>query len=351
MQPQKCDLLGYLLGALDANEQQQIDRELEKNPHLEAELMRLKETLRPVEDLRSYEDKKISLDSRRNLGERTCHLVASVPLEKRLASNFETADRKGSVEQRIPVDFGPIRSSWSISDFIALAVCLAVISAIVVPAISFSRYESRLTACKDNLTRIGSALADYQSAHDMIIPVSYRGNRGVAGIYAPTLRDGGFIDENESFRCPGRGSCDDTEFACIPTLAEIDQANCTQIREMHRKMGGDYSYVLGYMSDGVYHNKRKLGRPCLVVLADNACPNLSGRASSYHACEGQNVLFGDGSVRFVSIKITDPCFDVIYQNDNGITAAGIGPNDNVVGPSYARPLPFCQKEVMTTFDD
>ena len=344
MHPSKCDLLGYLLGALDAQEQQQIEQEIEKNPELEAELMRLKETLQPAEDLRIEQDNSFLNELPGNLSERTCHLVGSVPFESR----FKAGSSSSETQQRIPVEFGPIRSSWSVSDFVALAVCLAVISAIVIPAISFSRYESRLTACKDNLAKIGTALANYQDINQMIVPVSYSGNRGVAGVYAPTLLDAGLIEDESTFFCPGRGASETTNVAYIPTLKEIDSADCQRIRELQKRMGGHYSYTLGYILENEYHSERQLGRPCLVVLADNACPNLSGTASNHHSGKGQNVLFGDLSVRFVSIDTSDPCFDVIYVNDNGITAAGVGPDDNVVAPSYARPVPpFCQNATLT----
>ena len=344
MHPSNCDLLGYLLGALDAQEQRQIEQEIEKNPELEAELMRLKETLQPVEDLRIEHDNSFLDELPSNLSERTCHLVGSVPFESRYKAGLPSTETR----QRIPVDFGPIRSSWSVSDFIALAVCLAVISAIVIPAISFSRYESRLTACKDNLAKIGLALANYQDINQMIVPVSYSGNRGVAGVYAPTLLDAGLVEDESMFFCPGRGASETTNVARIPTLKEIDSADCQRIRELQKRMGGHYSYTLGYILENEYHSERQLGRACLVVLADNACPNLSGTASNHHSGKGQNVLFGDLSVRFVSIDTSDPCFDVIYVNDNGITAAGVGPDDNVVAPSYARPVPpFCQNATLT----
>lgn len=345
MHPSKCDLLGYLLGAVDAKERQQIEQELERHPELEEELMRLKETLQPIEELRAEQNVDISDEFPSNLSQRTCHLVASVPFENNIASKVHPQNS----QTRIPLELGPIRSSWSVSDFIALAVCLAVISAILIPAISFSRYESRLTACKDNLAEIGLALANYQDMNQSIIPVSYTGNRGVAGIYAPTLMEAGLIEDPATFYCPGRGSGQTTNVAFIPQLDEIDRANCQQIREIQKRMGGHYSYTLGYILDGCYHSDRKLGRPCLVILADNACPNMSGRASAHHSGKGQNVLFGDLSVRFVSIDTSDPCFDVIYLNDNGITAAGVGPNDNVVAPSNTRPLPpFCQNVTLTT---
>ena len=51
---------------------------------------------------------------------------------------------------------------------------------------------------------------------------------------------------------------------------------------------------------------------------------------------GQNCLFSDGRVMFVS----GPAYgeDLVYENDRGIVAPGTNALDNVIAPSHLAPI-------------
>ena len=66
---QSQQLLGYLLGALEEDEQQQIEAQLRCDPALRAELVRLRRCLEPLEE--SWQP----VCPPSGLWQRTCHFV------------------------------------------------------------------------------------------------------------------------------------------------------------------------------------------------------------------------------------------------------------------------------------
>src|SRR5687767_6621687 len=70
--PSREHLLGYLLGALERTEHEQVEAELESNPALRDELRRLENRLGHV----GLADEPVSYDPPPGLAVRTCRLVA-----------------------------------------------------------------------------------------------------------------------------------------------------------------------------------------------------------------------------------------------------------------------------------
>lgn len=68
--PSQEDLLGYVLGALDAPEHREIQQLIDQNPEIEEELLRIKSSLLPLDELDSGK-------SRPGLARRTCEAVAA----------------------------------------------------------------------------------------------------------------------------------------------------------------------------------------------------------------------------------------------------------------------------------
>ena len=64
-----------------------------------------------------------------------------------------------------------------------------------------------------------------------------------------------------------------------------------------------------------------------------------GQLSSFnHGRSGQNVLFEDGHVKFLTKCTDEGCPDHIYLNDDGQPTAGVHRDDAVIGSSSAHPL-------------
>ena len=68
--PSKEDLLGYVLGALDADQQQQVQQSIDQDPQIEDDLLEIKTSLAPLELLEN------GSGSRPGLARRTCESLA-----------------------------------------------------------------------------------------------------------------------------------------------------------------------------------------------------------------------------------------------------------------------------------
>ena len=320
-------LLGYLLGALEPTEHEQVEARLLEDPALQADLERLQSKVAPLAaDEEEFEPPA-------GLAARTCNFVAA----------RATAKPSGRTAVLAPGDAPPGGSwlapggNWRLQDLlVAGGICIAA-SLLVFPAISHSQFNARLTACQNNLREIGSALGRYSQVHNGYFPlVPQQGRLAVAGIYAPTLREARMLEENSHLICPASPLARDEDFT-LPTLDEVRAAKLEELAQLYRRMGGSYGYTLGYVSDGVYHGHRNRGRSNFALMADAPDDDTAGRSANHGSC-GQNVLFEDMHVSFLkSCRLTE-CDDHIYMNDQGLVGAGIGPDDAVIGRSPARPV-------------
>lgn len=311
-------LLGYVLGALDDAERQQVEESLRDDPQMQRELTRAKTSLKVLDAARWDPSPPPGL------AERTCRLVASHPRPARrpaMSPVLATAAWAGGIR-------------WP-DMAMAAAVCV-VSSLLIAPAIQHTRFQSQVNACKDNLRELGISLAGYSQQHEGYFPtVPCEGKLSAAGIFAPTLLREGFLKQSERLLCPGASR----PATRVPTLEELQAAGEQQLRTLHGSMGGTYGYSLGHTDDrGVYHGTKNLGRSHFALVADAPRADQPGRQSLNHAGRGQNVLFEDGAVRFTSSSKPEGVGDDIFVNADGLVAAGVGPDDAVIAPSETRPV-------------
>lgn len=321
--PNDENLIGYLLGVLEPDECARIERELERDPHLRRRLNELDDQLdamRPSE----FED----ADPPPGLSERTC----------------DTIDEYEEVRKARPsvVSYG--RSSdprgWSFVDMaVAGGVCLAV-SLLFFPTIVNSRFEARTKACQNNLRQVGVALELFNRDHNDEFPVARsEGNGACAGYFAPVLKDCGLLEQPEILICPSSSFASDVDDFYIPTCDEVRRARGQRLVLLQRTMGGSYAYTLGHTANKELRPTRNRHRSNFVVVADSPSREFAAQGSPNHGQRGQNVLFEDFSIRFVSTSSVGKFDDSYYLNRHGQPHAGVDVNDCVVGSSGTRPLP------------
>jgi hypothetical protein len=211
---------------------------------------------------------------------------------------------------------------------------------LILPAIESSRFRARVTACQENLQQLGTALVQYSEHHGKYFPqVPQQGNLAAAGIYAPALLNDGLLDSPQWVLCPGSPLAADRSFR-VPSLVQLQAATGRELVRLRGIMGGSYGYSLGYVEDGRYVSTRNLSRPTFAVMADAPSDTLPGFQSENHGGRGQNVLFEDGHVRFLTSSRPIEDGDDVFVNDTGLVAAGDHRNDSVVAGSAAAPLVF-----------
>lgn len=365
--PSQEDLLGYVLGALDAQEHRDLQQVIDQNPELEEQLLQIKTSLMPLDALDTA-------GPRTGLARRTCEAVASWQKQQDLIEPPKFTDLSalaGSVEQisttgvqlndvgpdgqelseaqnldaatePVPVSSEPkIRpaiserifhpTTWSIPDVLVGMAVLMICAGILFPTINYTRNASRIYACQDNLRKVGVAMMNYSSIHEgNFVPIPLTGNLSASGCYAPVLKDAGLVEDDSVFSCAGVAA---SKSVNIPSCDQVAASECEkEIDHYRRTMGGHFGYTMGYLENNKYCSPRYKGRLNVVLLADQPSSDLPGRRSANHNGSGQNCLFEDGRVVFVKGHAYGG--DALFENDYGIVAPGSHERDNVIAPSH-----------------
>jgi hypothetical protein len=319
------DLLGYLLGALDSAEQQRIESRLAADPQLRREFYRLKRCLEPLDALGQ------EFEPPSGLADRACENVEKHVEQAKLVPRSVTGQHH---------EYSFQRSQWSMADGVVVAlVCLMAIT-LFLPALANSRFLSEKFLCQNNLRSLGSALVGYAERQpDHTFPfVPLDGNRAFAGVYASTLLENELISPSDIILvCPSSELARRLTPWQVPTFEEIDRASRMSLIQLQESAGGSYAYNLGYVEDQKYRAVENQGRTHFALLSDAPSFHLPGRRSANHGGRGQNILYEDGHILFVSdphlLRGDDP-----LRNRSGYLEAGLDYNDAVVAPSAMRPL-------------
>ena len=355
--PSQEDLLGYVLGALDADEHNQVQERIDSEPGLEEKLIELRSSIAPLEHLGS------DTSNRPGLARRTIEAMAVVQKAENQNAELPIAELPKAKTEKIDIFSAalatrapdadaeyPARisepdsrasrvrgSSWSLSDVLVTVAVCTVLAALIFPAMAYSRNQAKLQMCQSNLATLGQAFISYSNMHDGRFPeIPKSGNLSTTGGFAPLLKEANLISDGDLV-CAGVD-----RKGAVFTIPMPDQIrNCSDTRQLdvyRRQMAGDYGYSLGYMQNREHVWPRNLGRAHRIILADSPSSNLEGRRSANHGGNGQNCLFEDGHWRFVTGHASGE--DAIYENEYGIVAPGVDANDNVIGASHLSPTRF-----------
>jgi hypothetical protein len=261
----------------------------------------------------------------RHLADRTAHAI--------LAGHFERASECVG------------RKRFNLAEVIAVGVAATFLGGLILPAIEASRESSRRDQCAFNLANLGKGLWGYSEDHGHLPQIGLTQN---AGLFTVLLAEGGYLDRDllqKSIVCPSSDLskliADGELKVFIPTSERLKAASADQLLELQRLMAGSYAYRIGYFQGrdfvpfggGVSSGCRS------AILADS--PSLTSVAeivSRHHGKCGQNVLFEDGHVAFVTGCWAPDDVDHLYLNDDSQLAAGSNAGDIVLAPSDITPL-------------
>jgi hypothetical protein len=327
-------LLGYLVGALDEDQHAEVERQLATDADARRRLAVLRKGLVPLEEARG------EFEPPAGLAARTCRFVfeqADAQEEPAVVGGGRPVVRMHEVALS-----GGTEGSFRWQDM-AMAVGIVIAASLLLfPAIHGSRVQARLMACQDNLRELGSALTNYSERHQGYFPkVPEKGNLAAASAYGPILASGQYLPSDKTVVCPDSPLATTGDF-CIPTLEEVKTAaSPDEIQQMQQVMGGSYGYTLGYQDGDQYSATRNLRRPHFAIASDAPEQGSDGQWSNTHGRMGQNFLFEDGHVRFLTApQSTDVRGDHFFLNDDGKVAAGVHENDAVIGAGATPPIRF-----------
>jgi len=307
------ELVGYLLGALEPDEERELEARLAAEESLRSELEELKQLLQPLLDERKQSEHCV-LDPPQGLADRICNKVWHL--------------REAAVAEATTACDGGL----SRSETFTLLALVVVAAALTAPLFGSARQMAEIRRCQENMHRTGRALIEYARLHDDAFPeIAESGSTSYAGIFAVRLRESGLLPDADAAFC--RAALDDG-LPMLPTSDELAASSEAEAEATFAALGGLFGYTLGYEEDGRYRRQRNRNRARFAVLVDDPLDARNGGRS--HGC-GQNVCFEDGHVEFLkSCKLPKSCDDY-FRNHDGVVAAGIGPDDVVLGRSSATP--------------
>lgn len=327
-------LLGYALGALDAEEQREIERQLADDPQLRRELEAVQSSLEPLAE--ACDD--VDLDPPAGLADRACSYVASEA--QRLgwqpgSSGVVQPAAGGRATGAVTRGVLEWKNRWTLADWVVASGVCACAVLLFFPAILNSRAMSRMTVCQNNLRDLGTSLVQYSEyvGNGCFPSVATEGNQSFAGVFAPRLKDCDLLIDDRQLVCPDSALAEQAEQFRVPTITEIDNASGPQVWVLQR-CGGSYAYNLGVIVQGRHLPIRNLARPTFALMADSPGGSWGPVAHG----RGRNILYEDLHISFVSDQPQVPLADDPFCNRFNRCEAGIGPNDSVVAPSDCPPI-------------
>lgn len=328
------ELLAYLLNDLDEAQRQRIEERLEVDPIWQHELERLSSYVEASQEASDNESESLPED----LVSRTCSFVEQASAQGELSPAVLPAKLSESQDAA-----APRKNRWTTLDWTVGACIMALMAALLVPAIRESRDSARRMQCQAKLKTLGQALTRYARENNGQVPTIQQHEN--AGMYATKLWESGVISREElqgSLVCPSDELADEgfqnNEKLYVPTREDLKQATLARLKALVNRMGGSFAYRIGfYDQQGRYHQIEFTGSSSEPLMADKPSYDSSSFQSLHHGSCGQNVLYQDGSVRYEQLCIQKRQDKHWFLNEEEIHAAGTHRSDIVMGRSEASP--------------
>jgi prepilin-type processing-associated H-X9-DG protein len=330
-------LLGYLMGSLSVEESVWIEERLVSSSSLRQRLSDLRSLLEPL----AIDDENFEPPA--GLVSETMSRVESQEQEIETAKSVQPVQgfqRSGLDWYEAPVG---MRMAW-IDSLVTLAAGIIFLS-ILLPFVWHWREESRRMTCEDNLRQVGEAMAFFSTitSNRRIPEIDREGAMSFAGVYAIRLRDFGLLDSIGWLHCPSSPHVDLPQ--AVPNSRQFLAAHLEEQVSWRSVVGGNYGFHLGNMLNGVYVTP-KLDQPFRFALLGDVWPRADGVVGNFddemelHGKRGVNVLYNDGSVRWLRVPYSgsNMSLDNPYLNDQSQQGPGIGIADSCLAPSPCSPV-------------
>jgi hypothetical protein len=308
------EMIDYVLGQVDGAERERLERALHDDGDQAARVERLRQAMYCLlDDGTPFEHPP-------DLAQRTVAFVAR--------------NRRRS---RSIADYVPMRVPFRWADFAVAAGIFVAGVLTLLPAVQRSRERMNQAGCVFNLQQLGNSFGQYASINQLMpYPPPNRAN-APAGSFASMLHDAGVLNDAKLLDCPCNGPCPHTSHELVG-FDDLEHLRRTDPARFQRMVSFDYAYNIGY-----HHTPQHPGpldfhhSSQIPVLADQ--PSHDGQRikegnSPNHAGRGQNVLFGDGTVRWFRTRHVSPTDPDLYLNDRREARPGLHERDSVLVPSH-----------------
>lgn len=349
------DLIGYLLGALEPSEINQVENALAGDIALRERLAELEEKLGGMPD------RFVEIDPPPGLAEKTLNTIGIVDSSIHADPSsiksplIEPANKQGikftNGFQQPEYEISGDRGSWSMMDMVVGAAVCFVVAALLLPSIANSRFQSKLVVCQDNLRQIGYNMASLAENHDGRFVISSDTDQWEASLFVRQMIDSELVSDTQTLICPSDPSKELTAEICrlvwqteqsvgndadySQTMPRADNSLTQSVvaknaLQQTEAASGSYGFPAPQLTSAKTTSIMIPGSASQVLCADAACFENPGYRSKNHGGYGQNVLLGDLSVDYICDTACLPSGDHIYTNGIGRIQPGMFPGDNLI---------------------
>ncbi|MBK94645.1 MAG: hypothetical protein CMJ79_02880 [Planctomycetaceae bacterium] len=319
------DLVGFVMGALDADEHAEVNEAIANSAELQKQVALIQSALGPLESYRYCEPPAGLADATLEYVFEQVDLHKVQPASTQSFSALTSAERVSGRSM-----------SWRMTDFLVLSVVLLCMGMLVAPALYNSRFVAGQLACQDNLQHLYQGMNQYSLTNNGVFPSAPITNVSVSGFQAPILKAQSFVEE-ERFFCPTATETLAWREQGIPAVQTVVDASPEALDKLSH-IGGTYGYNSGHQQEGRLLPVRNQNRSYFALVADRPTGDSIGRRSLNHDGIGQNVLFEDGHVVFLRDTKERTLGDLYFVSDRGRVEPGMHSNDAVIMESGVRLL-------------
>jgi hypothetical protein len=312
-------LIRYLLGELDAAQQRQLEDQLRNSPQLRRELAHLQACFAAAHEGQAKVDEQPPRGLARRVTDSVCGDGAAGGAHRATAAVEPPAGALG----------------WSLADLTVAGGVFLAFSMLLFPALRDSRDATRRRTCENNMRVAGMFAAKYADDHENYFPGI--DPQDYAGMFVIRLVSEGYATPEEMadlLVCPSSRLAEAVRRGVVrvsvPTIANLQSMAGAQPAQLCRNASGSYAVRLGYVDENRYYGIRDDGAARTPLMSDEPDFQPAGVLSANHGGHGQNVLYSDGRVVFLTGSTVPGRRDHLFLNALGFPAAGRGPDDVVL---------------------
>jgi len=210
---------------------------------------------------------------------------------------------------------------FTLIELLVVIAIIGILAGILLPVLSRARESARKTQCMSNIKQIGMGLIMYANENNELFPSDSAYTGGSPAMRGLNLLYDTYISDNRVFNCPSDTTVTDATNSGVSTSI----------------IGGTEAFTSTQCSYGYDRAHNQADDADVALAADRPPATPSATASSAnHNGRGQNVVYVDGHVEFVSSPLAGWYFsngttrDNIYLNAAGNAAVSSGGTDTAV---------------------
>ena len=201
-----------------------------------------------------------------------------------------------------------LSKGFTLIELLVVIAIIGVLAGILLPVVSRSRESSRSTQCMNNIKQIGMGLIMYANENNDTFPSDTAYSVPSPAMRGLNLLFDTYVSDSKSFNCP----------------SDTTVTGATNAGMSPATSGGTEAFTSTQCSYGYDRSHTQANDPDVAILADRpppGTPNTTANTAN-HKGRGQNVVYVDGHVEFVTSPLAgwyfpDDTRDNIYLNAAG----------------------------------